>query len=199
MALSTIASEQSKGTERTMKKCKQLLNYLATHPEATIRFHASDMILNIHSDASYLSEANAHSRACSHFFMGWKPDASNLIKLNGAFFTLCSILRFVITSAAEAELGALFLNCKQATIFQLTLKEMGHPQPPTPVNCNNLTAVGIANNTIKRQRSRSMEMRFFWVAHAVEQGKFDIKYFPGKENHADYQSKHHTGAHHINV
>jgi hypothetical protein len=93
------------------------LNYLATHPEATIRFHASDMILNIHSDASYLSKANAHSRACGHFFMSWKPDASNPIKLNGAFFTLCSILQFVVTSAAEAKLGALFLNCKQATIF----------------------------------------------------------------------------------
>ncbi len=60
-------------------------------------------------------------------------------------------------------------------------------------------AVGIANNTIKRQHSRSMEMRFFWVADAVEQGKFDIKYFPGKENLADYQSKHHTGAHHVTV
>ena len=117
MALSTIASEQPKGTERTMKKCKQLLDYLATHPEATVRFHASDMILNIHSDASYLSEANAHSRACGHFFMGWKPDASNPIKLNSAFFTLCSILRFVIASTAEAELGTFFLHCKQATIF----------------------------------------------------------------------------------
>jgi hypothetical protein len=41
-----------------------------------------------------------------------------------------------------------------------------------------------------------MEMRFFWVADAVEQKKFDIKYYPGKENLADYQSKHHAGAHH---
>jgi hypothetical protein len=35
----------------------------------------------------------------------------------------------------------------------------------------------------------------FWVADAVEQGKYEIKNFPGKENLADYQSKHHTGAH----
>jgi hypothetical protein len=42
-----------------------------------------------------------------------------------------------------------------------------------------------------------MEMQFFWVADAVAQKKFDIKYFPGKENLADYQSKHHTGAHHV--
>jgi hypothetical protein len=44
-----------------------------------------------------------------------------------------------------------------------------------------------------------MEMQFFWVADAVEAGKFDIKYYPGKENLADYQSKHHIGAHHTAV
>jgi hypothetical protein len=37
-----------------------------------------------------------------------------------------------------------------------------------------------------------MEMRFFWVVDAVELGKFDIKYYPGKEKLRDYQSKHHT-------
>jgi hypothetical protein len=95
------------------------------------------------------------------FFMGWKADPTKPIKLNGEFFTLCAILRFVVASAAEAELGALFLNCKQATIFRLTLEEMGHPQPPTLVHCNNSTAVGIANNSVKKQRSRSMEMQFF--------------------------------------
>jgi hypothetical protein len=41
-----------------------------------------------------------------------------------------------------------------------------------------------------------MEMRFFWVSDTVEQRKFDLKYYPGKENLADYQSKHHVGAHH---
>jgi hypothetical protein len=76
---------------------------------------------------------------------------------------------------------------------------MGHPQPPTPIHCDNSTAVGIANNTVKRQRSRSMEMRFFWDADAVEQGKFNIKYYPGKENLGDYQSKHHVGSHHTAV
>jgi hypothetical protein len=128
--------------------------------------------------------------------MGWCADPTKPIKLNGAFFTLCAILRFVVASAAEAKLGALFLNCKQATIFRLTLEEMGHPQPPTPIHCKNSTAVGIANNTVKRQRSRSVEMCFFWIADAVEQGMFDIKYYPVKENLADYQSKHHLGTHH---
>jgi hypothetical protein len=85
MALSSIAIEQSKGTTSTMAKAKQLLDYLATYPDATIQFRASDMIMNVHSDASYLSEADACSRACGPFFMGWSPKDGDPIKLNGAF------------------------------------------------------------------------------------------------------------------
>jgi hypothetical protein len=199
MALSSIAIKQSKGTTTTMAKAKQLLDYLATYPNATICFHASDMIMNIHSNASYLSKADAHSQACGHFFMGWSPQNGNPIQLNGAFFTLGAILRFVDASAVEAELGTLFLNCKESMIFHLTLKELGHPQPKTPIHCNNTTAVGIANNTVKRQCSCSMEMRYFWVCDKVAQDAYNVRWHPGQENLADYQSKHHPGAHHTAV
>ncbi len=81
----------------------------------------------------------------------------------------------------------------------MTLEELGHPQPKTPAHCDNATAVGIVNNTVKRQRSRSMKMRYFWVCDKVAQDVYDIKWHPGKENLADYQSKHHPGAHHTAV
>ena len=84
-------------------------------------------------------------------------------------------------------------------IFRLILKELGHPQSATPVHCDNKTAVGIANNTIKRQRSRSMEMRYFWVADQATQGNYSIQWYPGQENLGDYQSKHHIGMHHSTV
>ena len=154
------------------------------------------MIMNVHSDASYLSESEARSRACGHFFMGWSPKDGDPIRLNGAFFTLCAILRFVIASAAKAELGALFLNCKEGMIFCMALEELGHPQPKTQVHFDNAMAVGIANNTVKRQHLRSMEMRYFWVCNKIAQDAYDVKWHPGQENLADYQSKHHTGAHH---
>ncbi len=112
------------------------------------------------------------------------------------FFTLCTILRFVIASAMEAELGALFLNYKEGMIFWLTLKELGHPQPKMQIHCNNMTAVGIANNTVKWQSLRSMEMQYFWICDKVAQGAYVIKWHPGQENLADYQSKHQVGAHH---
>jgi hypothetical protein len=78
MALSTIAVNQTKASKRTMEQCTQLLDYLAHNADAKVHFHASDMILNIHSDAFYLSEAKARSRACGHFFHGmdapkWGP------------------------------------------------------------------------------------------------------------------------------
>jgi hypothetical protein len=54
MASSTIASEQTNGMENTMGKAYQVLDYLATHPDAKVLFWASDMVMNFHLDASYL-------------------------------------------------------------------------------------------------------------------------------------------------
>jgi hypothetical protein len=123
-----------------------------------------------------------------------------LIQLNGAFHISTTIMRFVVASAAEAELGTLYHNCQTGIIFRLTLAEMGHPQPQTPVHCDNPTAVGIANNTIKRQRLQSMDMRFFWVGDKVAQEMYKLRWHPGQENLANYQSKHHAiMSHHINV
>jgi hypothetical protein len=73
MDLSAIGVEQTKATEQTMGRCIDLLNYLASNQDAKVCFHASDMVMNIHSDVSYQSETKACSRACGHFFMGWMP------------------------------------------------------------------------------------------------------------------------------
>ena len=55
-ALGFISAQQSKGTETTYSNTLWLLNYAATHPNTKIQYTTSDMILYIHSDASYLSE-----------------------------------------------------------------------------------------------------------------------------------------------
>ena len=52
--LSAIASCQTKGTKDVMAACHQLLDYLATHPDAAIRYHVSDMIIAFDTDTSYL-------------------------------------------------------------------------------------------------------------------------------------------------
>jgi hypothetical protein len=51
-ALSSIAVEQMNAMDKTMARCTQLLDYLSHNANTKVRFYASDMILNIHSDAS---------------------------------------------------------------------------------------------------------------------------------------------------
>ena len=145
------------------------------------------MVLNVHSDASYLSASRARSRAGGYFFLGSLPKNGEPIFLNGNIAITCAILKLVAASAAEAELGSLFLNTQEAKVIRLILEELGHPQPPTPMHVDNSTAVGIVNNTIKRQRSRSMEMRYFWLLDQETQKYVDIFYHPGQENLGDYR------------
>jgi hypothetical protein len=73
MALNDIATEQTVATEKTKTAAGQLLDYLATHPNANIRFQASDMILHIHSDASYLSVSKERNRLGGLFYLGYNP------------------------------------------------------------------------------------------------------------------------------
>ncbi len=111
------------------------------------------MILNVHSDASYISAPKARSRAEGYFFLGSLPRNGDPIKLNCTSHVQCTILKLVAASAAEAKLGALFLNAQDAKVFCLILAKLGHPQPPTPIHIEHTTTVGIVNNTIKQQRS----------------------------------------------
>ena len=75
------------------------------------------MVLNIQSDTSYASKRGANSRAAGHYFLGRVPRDNAPIRLNVAIYTLCNIMKFVASSAAEAELGALFMNAKEGRII----------------------------------------------------------------------------------
>jgi hypothetical protein len=98
MPLNDIATEQAKATDKTQVATNQMLDNLATHPDATIRYNASDMILHIHSDASYLSVSNAPSRIGGLFFLGNKypeQETRNVFILNVA-----AVIKNVVASAA---------------------------------------------------------------------------------------------------
>ena len=127
-ALSTIASQQANGTEATLAACNQLLDYVGTHPDAVLKYMASDMILAVHSDASYLSEAKARSRSGDHFYLTNVDDEEFR---NGAVLTLSSIIKHIVASTSDAELAAMFYNLREAIPLRVTLEEMGHPQPAT--------------------------------------------------------------------
>jgi hypothetical protein len=110
-ALSSILSAQAKPTKATMASVKLFLDYAATHPHAVLTYHASNMVLVIHSNASYLSKPKARSQASSHFFMSSNTaDPAN----NGAILNIAQLIKTVMSLAAEAELGALYINARKA-------------------------------------------------------------------------------------
>jgi hypothetical protein len=67
-ALNEISSQQASPTSDTIKKCNQLLDYAATYPNAVIRYHASQMVLHVDTDAAYLVLPHARSHIAGHYF-----------------------------------------------------------------------------------------------------------------------------------
>ena len=197
MAVNDIGAQQANATESTEKQAHKLLNYLATHPNASITYKASAMKLRVHSDASYLSASNSRSRAGGYFYLSFPnqhPEAQNF--LNAPVHVECKIMKNVLASATEAEIGALFLNCQQADILRTTLEELGHPQQVTDIITDNLTANNIINGSAKQRRTKAMDMRYNWIVDRQTRKHFLVSWRPGKENLADYYTKHHSTVHH---
>jgi hypothetical protein len=155
------------------------------------------MILHIHSDASYLSVSNARSRLGGLFFLGNKSPEQDT--LNVSILNVASVIKNVVASAGESEVGACFRNAQSGAPLRVTLTELGHTQPPTPLRTDKSTAFGILNETIKQKRSKAMDMRYHWLTDRVRRKQFDVYWRPGRENLGDYHTKHHSAQHHKDV
>jgi hypothetical protein len=118
------------------------------------------MVLVVHSDASYLSEPKAQS--CAGWYLFMSSNIDNPIN-NGAILNLAQLIKAAMSSAAEAELGALYINTCEAIPQQQTLKEMCHKQPPAPIQRDNTIALGVVNKNIQPQYTKAMGMQFHWL------------------------------------
>ena len=194
--ISAIASQSANPTEETMKHTKQLLDYVASQDEAVLTYNASEMKLAAHSDASYLSEPKARSRAGGHFFLS---NGADIPPNNGAVLNIAHVIKHVMSSATEAELAALYIMAREAVYIRIILEEMGHPQPATPLQTDNAMADGVINGKVMPKRTKAMDMRFHWLRDRECQEQFRIYWRPGKLNYADYWTKHHPAKHHQNI
>jgi len=103
------------------------------------------MIMAVHSDASYLFEPKAKSRAGGHFFMSTNTE---IPPNNGAILNIAHIIKHIMTSATEAELAALYMMAREVVYMRIILEEMGHKQPPTPIQTDNAMAEVVINAKI---------------------------------------------------
>jgi hypothetical protein len=194
VALSAISSQQAKATENTAQAANQLLDYVATYPSDGVTYRASAMILAAHSDASFLTEPGSRSRAGAYIFLS---EDDPIPRFNGPILTCATIIKFVMASAAEAELAALYLTAREMIPLRNALTEMGWPQPKSPIQTDNSTAAGFVNDTIIQRRIKMLWMRLHWLRCREAQGQFRYYWDKGTTNLADYSTKHHPPAYHL--
>jgi hypothetical protein len=94
-----------------------------------------------------------------------------------------------VASAGEAEYGAAFVFAQHGVWLQTIATALGQIQPPTPIFCDNEFAIGLASDTIKQKKSKSIDMRFHWLRDCIRQSQFTITHLPGKLNLADFFTK----------
>ena len=131
------------------------------------------MILKIFSDASsYLSEQQGCIRVGGHFYL--RNHDPTMEVTNGPILNNTGILANVMAEASEAEAVALSTNMKDGVLHQTALKEMGWPQPPTHITVDKSTAAGLAQDTIKANKSRAMDRRPHWIQYHAQQQQFNV-------------------------
>jgi hypothetical protein len=99
------------------------------------------------------------------------------------------MINCVCASVAEAETAGGFQMAQTASHHRRILSDLGYPQPPTLLRMDNTVALGLASGTMNAKRSKSMDMRFFWLVDRVEQQQFVVAHIAGVWNIADHFTK----------
>ena len=194
VALSDLGKQQASATESTNDAITQLLNCVATYPSDSISYRSSGMVLAAHSDAAYLNVTKARSQAGAHIMLSENVPSPTY---NGPVLTVAQIIKNVMSSAAEAELVGLFICAKAMVPLRQSFTKMGWPQPKSPIQCDNSTAVGVSNATIIPLKTKSMDMQFHWLRCRDSQNQFRYIWDPGALNLGDYSTNNHPPIYHL--
>jgi hypothetical protein len=151
------------------------------------------MILCAHANAGFHNESKGHSQASAHIFISKN---NPFPKHNGLVLLISQIIKFFMSSATEAELGTLYTTAKEMVPLRQTLIKMGWPQPCTPIQMDNSTAISITNLTIVLCKTKSMDLRLWWLCCRESQHQFRYYWDKGSHNWADYHTKHHPPIYH---
>ena len=185
-ATCALASALTTATLNTMADLERLLGYASMHPNGMKVFRPSSMILDVFTDASYLSRPKAGSVAGSfhHLARVHDPDF-----INAPISVHSTRIPVVCSSVQEAEHAGTFAAAKIADGERQVLSDFGYPQPPTMIHCDNEVAVGLANRSITPKLSKSCDMRFNWVQDRVAQLQYKVTHVKGLRNVSDFFTK----------
>jgi len=178
--------------EDSLAATKRMLDYLASHPTATVVYKRSDMILKGVSDASFDSETNSRSRYAGVLYFGNKDDSPTdgpPAFMNGNVNAYTKVFTMITTSASATEYGSLFELGREAEETGDICKGLKVEQFCSPLWTDNTTAVKLAHNMAKGKRSKTVARQHNWLAQQVKLGRFSVHWESGKTIVADPLTK----------
>ena len=145
------------------------------------------MVLCAHSYAGFQNKSKGRSRSGAHIFLS---ENEAMYRWNGPVLTLAKIIKFVMSSASEAELGAMLITAQEMVAMRQTLQEMKWPQPKPPLQTDNSAAAGVVNNNIFPRKLKTMYRRLHRLRCREAQCQFRYYWASGNLIWRDYSTKH---------
>ena len=123
VALNNIGSQQALSTKSLLPKLQQLMDYANIYQHVFVRYYASDMQLNVDTDAAFLVLPKARSCIAGYFWLPNDPEGPKRQYIDNLPILIeCKTLRLVVSSAAESETHSTFHNAKKSLPIIYTLE-----------------------------------------------------------------------------
>jgi hypothetical protein len=179
-AVSFLSTRVTKATYQDMAKLERLLKYVnGTRGQTlTLRMSGKKMLVD-YIDASYGVHADFKSHGASCITLGW-----------GFFYVKSSKLKLMTKSSTEAELVAVSDHYSQAVWCAKFLEFQGHDFGPAIIaQDNQSTMTLLQKGRSTSDRTRHIDIRYFFVKEKVDSGAVKIVYCNTKQMVADILTK----------
>ena len=175
-----ILSQFMRNPGRThWEAAKHAMRYLKGSANLGLTLGTSDTILEAYVDADWASQPHRYSMSGYVILLHGGPVAWSTRKQS-----------IIALSTAEAEYIALMAVAREVLYLQALLGELYEPvNLPTPINCDNQSAIALASNGKFHARTKHIDIRFHFVRDCVKNGIFELVYCPTEENVADIFTK----------
>ena len=185
VAVSHLCSRVSCPTEDDQRKLDRIFGYLSRTRDLCTKFKCGVPVdMSAYIDASFGVHEDGASRT------------GVILMMSGAAVGGWSSKQKLVTkSSTEAELVALSDGSSQVLWAREWLLAQGYVMPATVVYQDNQGVLSLLmNNRHSRQRTRHLNVRYFFIKDRVAKGELQLKYMPTKQMIADVMTKPITGA-----
>ena len=194
-AVHYLASNMLAPTQMHMTAAERVLRYLAGTKEVGLIFGSRNG-----SDVGDSRGRQSHGQIdiCAYSDADWannKADRKSVtgwvVKLNGDPISWASKKqRTVALSTCEAELYAKAAGIQEVLWHRGLMRELGlNIHTGSTVHGDNQSAIAVAKNGVRSDRTKHVDVKYHFVTEAVESGEVVLKWVPTHEQQADIFTK----------